>query len=100
MTAINPDDAYLELITANPCLAGGECKEDHNNGITNVGVRMKTLTTTADITIITTPKGTAYSVENNDAVQTWYTKCLAGSDCIAWKQHNNPAWLEHSENYY
>ncbi|KAL4862519.1 hypothetical protein BDV12DRAFT_202968 [Aspergillus spectabilis] len=94
---LSPPDAYLQLISTNPCDAYTGCAEATNAGVSNLAVRLGSMTTEADILLVFAESGTI--VEDFNAELTdWYSLCT--TDC--WKGENveDPYWLANSEVYY
>ncbi|KAJ2978810.1 hypothetical protein NQ176_g3611 [Zarea fungicola] len=97
LTVVSPCAAYLELTDTNPCHAYSPCSEMTNGGIYNLAVRLPSLTTAANISVVLTESGVKASPFNVPLNQ-WYANCK--QDC--WESANvvDPYWLRDSERYY
>ncbi|ATY60555.1 Heparinase II III family [Cordyceps militaris] len=97
LAVVSPPGAYLELIDTNPCNAYSPCAEMTNQGIYNLAVRLPSLTTAANISVVLSESGTEATAFDVPLSQ-WYADCR--EDC--WESENivDPYWLRNSEIYY
>jgi hypothetical protein len=94
---LSPPDAFLEVVDTNPCNVYSPCSEAHNDGISNLAVRLANLTTDADISVALAEHESDIS-SFDLPLHKWHKACKI--DC--WKSGNvqNPFWLRNSEIYY
>ncbi|KAJ5689864.1 Heparinase II/III family protein [Penicillium macrosclerotiorum] len=97
LTLLSPPGAFLELEDTNPCNSYSPCAEATNTGIYNLAVRLASLTTEANISVVLMESGNEI-IQFNRPLSQWYPRCEV--DCWDSANIDDPYWLRNSEIYY